>query len=415
MEELFRSLPFITQVFLYSIFGLTFLMAVPPFYNERTASIGPTVLTMLGIFGCFFGIAIGLQGFQTTDVQGSVPALLYGIKTAFWASVAGIFCALLMKMRVLAFGMPGDATDGPAEGATVDDIARLLQRLNYSLAGKDDSTLLSQIKLMRQESGDALGTINSNLQDFLSRAVKNNADALIKALSEVIRDFNTKLTAQFGENFKQLNTAVHELVAWQENYRQQMAEMIELQKQSALNMSTASERYSKLVAQAESFSKTANSLHSLITTLELQREQVAGSLGALGNLLKEAGQGLPKIEEKILEMAKQTSAGVRASNEQTLETVKHVTNTLQTSITEMKKLLADAADGVHREVNSHIKQLTDNTKNQILVLDKALSDELSKSITTLGEHLTALSRKFVADYTPLTDKLRSLVQLAGKT
>ena len=46
-------------------------------------------------------------------------------------------------------------------------------------------------------------------------------EQVIAALKTVIQDFNNNLTEQFGENFKQLNTAVLELVTWQENYKQQ--------------------------------------------------------------------------------------------------------------------------------------------------------------------------------------------------
>jgi hypothetical protein len=35
--------------------------------------------------------------FKTNDIQGSVPELVNGIKTAFWASVAGVGGALLLK------------------------------------------------------------------------------------------------------------------------------------------------------------------------------------------------------------------------------------------------------------------------------------------------------------------------------
>jgi hypothetical protein len=86
---LYLTLPAITQGFIAVIGALTILI-VGPFYNNRTVVFGPTVLTMLGIFGCFLGIAIGLLSFNTSDVQGSVPALVEGIKTAFWASVFGV-------------------------------------------------------------------------------------------------------------------------------------------------------------------------------------------------------------------------------------------------------------------------------------------------------------------------------------
>jgi ribosomal 50S subunit-associated protein YjgA (DUF615 family) len=79
----------------------------------------------------------------------------------------------------------------------------------------------------------------------------------------------------------------------------------------------------------------------------------------------------------------------------------------------MKKLLIEAADSSNKDVNNHIRQLSENTQKQVVTLDKALTEELSKSIQTLGEHLTALSRKFVDDYTPLTERLRALVQTAA--
>jgi len=44
----------------------------------------------------------------------------------------------------------GDATvraSGAQEGSTVDDLARLLVQLNRSIAGGDDSGLLSQVRL----------------------------------------------------------------------------------------------------------------------------------------------------------------------------------------------------------------------------------------------------------------------------
>ena len=34
-----------------------------------------------------------------------------------------------------------------------------------------------------------------------------------------MKDFNTKINEQFGENFKELNSAVKELLIWQENYK----------------------------------------------------------------------------------------------------------------------------------------------------------------------------------------------------
>lgn len=286
--------------------------------------------------------------------------------------------------------------------------------LNQSLAGKEDSTLLSQTKLLRQENRDGLTSLKSSLDGYMEKIAESNSKALIEALKEVIRDFNAKINEQFGDNFKQLNAAVEKLVIWQETYRLQMAEMIDQQKLTSSNMSDATRRYAEMVGHTETFSTAANNLSSLIKTLDLQREQISLSISALGNLLKAAGDNLPKIETHIVEMTRQIEAGVRTNNDQMTATVKSITQTLQTSHAEMKKLLVEVAEGVNKDVNTHMKQLSENTRTQVVALDKALSDELGKSIRTLGEHLTALSRRFVEDYKPLTESLRNLVQTVGR-
>ena len=61
--------------------------------------------------------------------------------------------------------------------------------------------------------------LNNNFNDFMSQLTENNSNALIEALEIVIRDFNLKITEQFGDNFKQLNEAVGQLLIWQNNYR----------------------------------------------------------------------------------------------------------------------------------------------------------------------------------------------------
>ena len=79
----------------------------------------------------------------------------------------------------------------------------------------------------------------------------------------------------------------------------------------------------------------------------------------------------------------------------------------------MRRILTQSAADVHRGVNSHLQQPGAQTRDQVVALDRALTEELTRSIQTLGEHLTSLSRRFVADYTPLTERLRSLRPTAG--
>src|SRR2546423_15595037 len=68
-------------------------------WSRRATALGPTILTTLGIFFCFAGIAWGLLDFDLNDVRSSVSPLLGAISTVFWASVLGIFWAFTVKIR----------------------------------------------------------------------------------------------------------------------------------------------------------------------------------------------------------------------------------------------------------------------------------------------------------------------------
>src|SRR6266478_4439042 len=119
MERIFGSLNAFTQfsTVLISLIGLLFHIR----WSRRATALGPTILTTLGIFFCFAGIAWGLLDFDPNDVRSSVPHLLGGIRTAFWSSVAGIFWALTLKIRVALFGDAAVPASGAQEGSSVDD------------------------------------------------------------------------------------------------------------------------------------------------------------------------------------------------------------------------------------------------------------------------------------------------------
>src|SRR5258708_8276143 len=107
------------------------------FYNEKAVSFGATILTTLGIFATFLGIAIGLSEFDANNIQASVHALLGGLKTAFWASVAGVGGALLLKFRHQFFDrtvVAGTAENGEVTGAA---LARLLSGIQTALGGNE--------------------------------------------------------------------------------------------------------------------------------------------------------------------------------------------------------------------------------------------------------------------------------------
>jgi hypothetical protein len=408
MDRLFAELSGFTLFSIAAILIAALIFHVR--WTRRTSAIGPTILTTLGIFFCFAGIAWGLLDFNPSNVRDSVPHLLQGIRTSFWASVAGIFCALTLKFRVALLGDPKLSAAGSQEGATVGDLAHLLTRLTHSIAGNEDSTLLSQLKLLRSDNNEHLDRLNKSFDRYAEKMAEANSKALIEALSQVIRDFNTKLNEQFGENFKQLNAAVEKLVVWQAQYETQLNALIEQETATRKSMTEAALRYTDLVSKSSRFTDVASSLEALLSGLNTQRDQLTAGLRSLAELVNTAATGLPTIEKRIVEMTRQIESGVRENQDALGAVIKTSAQAVQAHQQQLTTVLSKSLETANKDLNSHLRQASEDAKKQIVLLDKALEEELTKSIETLGRQLAALSQKFVQDYTPLTDRLQQLVR-----
>ena len=164
----YLRLPLHTQGSVAFILLLTLFFHVR--FNFKTFAYAPTILTTTGIFFTFLGVAFGLSDFNTDDIQASVPTLLGGLKTAFWASVAGVGGALTIKFRHFVFGLRDEhGAKGPDEDVTAHDLAKLLSGIQHALVGQDDATLISQIKLSRQDTNDRLDSLRKAQLDALQR------------------------------------------------------------------------------------------------------------------------------------------------------------------------------------------------------------------------------------------------------
>ena len=65
---------------------------------------------------------------------------------------------------------------------------------------------------------------------------------------------------------------------------------------------------------------------------------------------------------------------------------------------------------MNSQIDSFMKQNADRIAKQVSELDKALEEELTKSLNSLASQLGSLSSKFAQDYTPITNKLKEIIQ-----
>ncbi len=321
-----------------SLVGLFFQVV----WSRRAVALGPTLLTTLGIFFCFLGIALGLADFDPNDIKSSIPNLLQGIRTSFWVSVSGIGWALTIKLRFAVFGEPEPSRRGKSEGATVNDLANHLRALHGAIAGSGEASL-----------ADRLDRLLEAFTTHTERNAEANSKALVELLAAVVRDFNVLMTEQFGDNFSQLNQAVGRLVVWQQQYAEQLNGLIERESAMLESMSKAQLRYTELVDRSSVFVGTVESLDTLLSTLNAERDALTTGLTMLSSLVEKASNGLPHIEETIVEMTQQISRGVQTNQEMLGSVLKSSWQSIQVHNQHLTAILAKSLETAHQAAAAH--------------------------------------------------------------
>lgn len=436
-------------------------------FDRFAKTYAPEILTTMGIVGCFSCIAWALLHFNSDNLSGSIPKLLDGIKTAFCSSFIGVTGALLIRLRHLREKGSINQTNEVADQNFTADLAKEISNLRKTLSGDEEGSLIFQVKMLRQDSNDQQKKLQESFDNFAKHMIENNQKALIEALKEVIKDFNQNLTDQFGENFKQLNSAVEKLVTWQQQYKEELDVIKQYQSQFAGDMKQASEAFSTVVGHAQQFTDIARNLKQLLESMDKQKDVLFIQEKALSELLSTMKDHIPDFSENTQKMILAISDGVKQVQSETVKVISDYSTEIKTINTEMKNTLTDVikqtqssfvngvqdstkiiqesvmelqiqtgeviknhgaqlqstqaemknvlVDGItksQQELTAGLQENAKIIKEGVLALDKELEKGLTDSLTSLGKQLASLSEKFVHDYMPLTERLREIVRLA---
>lgn len=399
---------------------LAFGVFVSPHFLKRRltpqAIAGMTV--SFGILGTFGGIFLGLLDFNVDNISESVPKLLSGLRTAFATSIAGLASSLILKTYPGFYGIQAHDSDDKRTASAAAHMIQLLRNIDRgisnvekSIAGDQETTLLTQVQKLRTTTLDGLGQLNQSFREFAERMVENNTQALIDALTKVMEDFNTKINEQFGENFKQLNEAVGKMLEWQKEYASRVEHMT-AQFQHALQGIATSERMLENISQkAAIYQSTSEKLEALLSNLNT-------NLASISEMGRNAQNVLPTIERQINDLTRGFAEAVQSAvreNTRMLTTQKEgidqQVNTLVRAYKDLESQMQKASAESNANIERMVKTNADRITEQLTRLDQELANELNKALSTLGSQLTSLSSKFVQDYTPLTMELQKLIQL----
>lgn len=389
------------------LFALGFVGSINLFKSSvliNFSSSVPQFLISLGILGTFYGIFLGLIEFNASKINESILNLIDGLKLAFITSIVGIGSAIIL--RVIRQALPKQQEE--QEEITAEDIHFQLTQLINAINSDSDTSLGSQIQKMRSETNDNLKNLNKSFTEFAEKMAENNTKSLIDAIEQVMKDFNTKINEQIGDNFKRLNEGVEKLVIWQDNYKNQMAEMIEQFTMASKGIEVAKDNLSNIAEKMENLPKAAEDMRTLISTTQDQINDLDNKMSAFVEMKEKATNVMPDIEKKLGEMSDNVSNLVT----QMVTNLNTSSNNLQENVQKQLEDMKLSSNTFNDFLKEAIQESTDNLNGQIKKLDEAMQEELSRVMKLMSDRLVSLSNKFVEDYTPLTERLKQIVNLA---
>lgn len=407
-------LPLITWVFVAIVLSLSLYFHLRV-YSEKTANSAPAILTSIGIFGTFFGIALGLAGFDSGNIEASVPNLIEGLKTAFWSSIFGLFGALSIKLRQVLEYIKSVDTKNKVKTASISDLAALLLDIKDLIK---DSGILNLDKSLSNSNQNLLAGIKDlkdGIATYQTEMAEANSTALINALETLLKDFNSQINVQYGENFLKLNEAVEQMIIWQNNYRLELQKLLDEQVANGELLNEATRAYAQMVKHTQAFDKVATTLGGVLAGLDKQSQSLGDYLQTLADLINNAGGGLPQLETRVMTLTEGLAKSVDLHQTQMQEFLTGGANKIKSSLE-----LLEVALGENFKQNLNKQQeLTlatlNRTEQQLVRMDRAMEQELTKALNSFGVQLASLSEKFIADYAPLTDKLAKIVQIGEDT
>ena len=425
------SAPFITELFIYAI-AIIFILAIGLSLFKvmgRFTQYAPTLMTSLGILGTFIGIVIGLLGFDTTNIDGSIPALLEGLKTAFITSIFGLVGAISFNFidSMILQNLGRKKNEVAVKTITPDDIYTILktqyesmratqggiEKLYLGITGQEEGSLVGQFKMLRADpSGVQKQTafmaklivdfrefathqkthqaafeekLFKELANFAEMLSKSATEQIIEALKTVIEDFNTNLTEQFGENFKALDASVKKLVLWQAEYRLQVELMSERYAESVTSLMETQTAVSGISKECEVIPAAMDQLREVVEVNQHQIAELQRHLEAFVAMRDAAVEAVPTIQGEIDKVGTQLAEASDTMKERLLgisEKLLEGSSEMQVALEEGSQHFRDSVTVTQQSFN----ELTNTIKNS----SESLSETLQDTSAELTNHSSAM-------------------------
>lgn len=201
--------------FLLSVMILFFMSVIKIIKNPKEYSTLPNVIAALGIIGTFLGIFLGLLDFNTNDINGSIPKLLDGMKTAFFTSLIGLSLSNILKsFQSQQLKKVIKMSERDAGEISLEKIAGLMLDIKESLVGSNKELVKAIVEMKENDIKTSsenrkamkilVESLTGNTQESLVSQMKSLKESMIQAQKEA----QDRLSLGLGKMEIQLNELV---------------------------------------------------------------------------------------------------------------------------------------------------------------------------------------------------------------
>ena len=355
--------------------------------KRRLINQFPSLISTLGVLFTFIGITVGLVGFDTSDLDTSIPLLLDGLKTAFVTSIMGMLGSMILSNII------NSKFDNTDKG--VSDINIAVGLITKSVSDMSSANIeVLKVLLQQQEK-----------QLKLVEIIHNDNLEIINILSE-------SSNSQYNEKLLETNTILKSLSSTVVTIKDDL---------SAFKLSEANE--------LQSIQRTLKSISDDTSNLSSINDNIISSLEALGNLdaseqhvseeIDKLGTVLQKEVSELNTVVKtqfsELSAFINKINTKIADDILHKLELIENGGNRTYDMLKDIS-----EDTAHISSINDNVISSLEALgnldasEQHVSEEIDKLGVKIGDNISTIVTKMNETEKFFISKLKDVTSLLEK-
>ncbi len=349
----------------------------------------PSMFTTIGILGTFGGIAYGLWFFNPEDIENSIPTLLKGLKTAFFASIFGIALSIIFSKRISFIKNKNEKGVLSDETNALNKLIELINELRSDFSSTDDN-------------GNTIKAGNIFRDIYKESSKQSNA----------LQTFSSDLALTISAGFEQiLNNPTEGVVAELKLVKAEIESLGNKLKDPATDMtqSIVKELQESMGKMIEEF-KT-----SMSGDTKNEMERLAGLLGQAGGSLTDFPAKLQNMTDNLNENFRGLQEVVQQISQQTLSQSQDSTNAMKKQVEDMSEILRTKVGDLQSGQQSLLTEQSKNLQvsenllsafNTSIEKMNGLSTEVNGSISKLNQAQTELD-KVISNFRNASQEINS--------